>query len=263
MSFLQAVFSGILQGVTEFLPVSSTGHLVLLHNCFGFAEPQILFDILLHVGTLGAVVIFFSKDIRKIALEEKRLGLLALVSCVPTFAIGFFFGEFFETAFVDLRLTGLAFLVTGLWLFTGNKILRRNLDADGSAQHSINAKMNWRKAIIIGIAQGIALIPGVSRSGVTISTGLACGLHRDFAFRFSFLILIPTTLGALSYKIASTETILKTSPVSLIAGTLCAFLVGLACLKILYITIKKSQMHIFAIYCCLLGIITLTAGFVK
>ena len=117
MTIQQAIFSGIVQGITEFFPISSTAHLVFLHHFFGFRQSQMVFDIVLHVATGASVLVYFWKDIKSLFTTQKNLGALVLTGCVPTFIIGFFFADLFEKFFVDVKLVGAALIVTGLWLF--------------------------------------------------------------------------------------------------------------------------------------------------
>jgi len=254
MTILQAVISGIVQGITEFFPVSSTGHLVLLHHYFGLKESQIFFDIALHVATGLAVVVYFRKDIKNLFGSEKNLGLLVVFGSVPTFIIGFLFAGVVERFFVDIRLVGAALLVTGAWLITADIVSKKLLH-----EKHINTKgavlYPW-KAVIIGIAQGIALIPGVSRSGATIATGLLCGLGSNLAFRFSFLLLLPATIGAAVYKLKDANTSMPPiAPMAL--GAIFAFFVGLVALHMLSRILKQGKIYIFGFYCLVLGLLVI------
>lgn len=240
-----------MQGITEFLPVSSAGHLVLLHHYFGFQESQILFDIFLHVATGLAVLIYFRQDVKNIFTTEKNLGLLVLLGCTPTFIIGFLFADFFERFFVNVRMVAAALIVTGIWLFIANLINKKFI-------HRINVQKNqavlypW-KALVIGAVQGLALIPGISRSGVTIATGLLCGLGSNLAFRFSFLLLLPATVGAAVYKLKYvTNPVPALTP--MLAGAGCAFFIGLFALSLLSKILRRGMVHIFGFYCIALGL---------
>lgn len=252
MTIPQAVFSGILQGITEFFPISSAGHLVLLHQFFGFKESQILFDIVLHIATGLAVLIYFRQDIKALFTTEKDLGILVLIACIPTFIIGFLFADFFEKFFVNVKMVGVALIITGVWLFTANLVNRKIMHRVHAQKGQTNL-YPW-KALVIGAAQGVALIPGISRSGATIATGLLCGLGSNLAFRFSFLILLPATVGAVIYKL---KNITPSAPglTPILAGAITAFFVGFFTLKALSKILKQGKVHIFGFYCIGLGLL--------
>jgi undecaprenyl-diphosphatase len=254
MTILQAVASGVLQGIAEFFPISSTGHLVLLHHYFGFQESQIVFDIFLHIATGLAVLIYFWHDVTRLFTSQKSLAKLVLIGCIPTFIIGFLFADVFEKFFVNIKLVGAAIIVTGIWLFVANFVNKKFL-------HEVHAESKgtvlyvW-KAIVIGTAQGIALIPGISRSGATIATGLLCGLGSSMAFRFSFLLLLPATLGAAVFKLKYVTS--SAPPLYLmLIGAACAFAVGLLALNMLSRILKKGRIHIFSLYCIAVGLFVL------
>ena len=257
MSILQAIFLGIVQGLTEFLPVSSSGHLVFLQSLLGMEEPQLFFDVMLHLGTLLAVVVYFRSDIYKIikgigsllkgskqGQEGTRLLLWIIVATIPTGLMGILFKDWFESLFSKPKVVGMMLLITGLVLF-----LTRWAKKEGRTIE----KMNWMDSIIIGIAQGIAIIPGISRSGATISTGLFCGLDRELSGKFSFLLSIPAILGATfleSQKIGSSLEV----QIGLL-GMAVAFLVGIFSLTLLIKIIKMGKIFNFSYYCCGMGIL--------
>jgi undecaprenyl-diphosphatase len=250
MNVWQSIISGIVQGIAEFFPISSTGHLVLLHHFFGFDSSQISFDIALHVATGLAVLVYFWRDIISLFTSERNLGMLVLVGSVPTFIIGFLFAHTVEKFFVDIKLVGYALLVTGVWLLAAN-IVNKKILHNINIQKKATVLYPW-KAIAIGTAQGIALIPGISRSGATISTGLLCGLGSNLAFRFSFLLLLPATLGATVYKLKNiTQPIPSAS--SLLYGCISAFFVGLLALYLLNKILRQGRIYIFGFYCLALG----------
>ena len=251
MTISQAVSSGILQGIAEFFPISSTGHLVLLHHYFGFQESQIVFDIFLHIATGLAVLIYFRHDLIRLFTTQKGLGKLVLIGCIPTFIIGFLFADVFEKFFVSIKLVGAALIVTGIWLFAANFVNKRFLH-DAHSERKGTVLYAW-KAIVIGTAQGVALIPGISRSGATIATGLLCGLGSSLAFRFSFLLLLPAPAGAAIFKLKyMTGQMPPLYP--MLAGSACAFVVGLFALNAFSRILKKGAIHIFSFYCIALGL---------
>lgn len=254
MTIGEAIISGILQGVTEFFPVSSSAHLVLLHHYFGFESSQVFFDIILHVATGMAVLLFFFNDVKNIFIKEKDAGIMIFVACFPTFVIGFLFADFFEKFFVNIKMVAVALIINGIWLVSAGIVNKKNM-RKASAQAKAVVFYPW-KAVVIGIAQGIALIPGISRSGSTISTGLLLGLGGNLAFRFSFLLLLPTTLGAVVYKLKFISGAIPSYPV-LLAGAACAFFVGFFTLNALKSILAQGKMHIFGFYCLILGLAVL------
>jgi len=242
MTTLQAIISGVVQGVTEFLPISSSGHLIILHH-FLKVKQDFLFDIFVHLGTLIALFLFFWSQIVVLFRQQRKLLFLIVIASIPTAIIGFVWGDIFQQLFMNIKGVGIMLLITGLWVLGGDIVSRYN-------------KQNKRMPLIfsaslIGLAQGIAIIPGISRSGATISTGLICGLNKESAFRFSFLLSIPAVLGALLFKAKDFYLALNSN---LIIGMLTSALVGFFCLKLLFNIIKKNRFYLFSIYCFIVGI---------
>ncbi len=273
MTFLQAFFLGIIQGLTEFLPVSSSGHLVLLQHLFGLKEPALFFDISLHVGTLAAVVFFFRKELgaiiaailRGLSLLVKgqttlavlysdthvKMGVLIVVGSIPTVIIGLLFKHLAEQIFSSLFLVGLMLMVTGGFLWS-----TRWIKGAGDGIRGFTPK----KAVWIGITQGLAILPGISRSGATITAALFLGINRETAARYSFLLSIPAIVGA---EMLSLMDLPMESTVSLNAtlmGTVSACIVGYASLKMLVYIVGKGRLYFFSPYCWLVGSIILIAG---
>ena len=248
MTVIQAVISGVVQGLTEFLPVSSSGHLVILHNIFGLKEPQLAFDIFLHLGTMISVLIFFSKDIIDIILKDRKMMLLLILACVPTFIIGFLSKDIAERLFGSSLTVGYALVITGLWLLTAHFFAIKN-----KAPHVVSPF----DSVIIGIAQGIAVIPGISRSGATIGAGLILGLEGAAAVKFSFLLSVPAILGASAVKFAHIEKGLSVSTSApFVAGGLAALVTGILAIYLLLKAVKASKLWAFGAYCILAGAIT-------
>ena len=246
MSYAEAIISGIVQGVTEFLPISSSGHLVILHNYFGFKEPQLLFDIFLHIGTLFAIVVYFWRDIIDLIATKRRIVSFIIIGTIPTVLIGYSFSAIFESYFADIKVVGSMLLVTAIFLFAADWAGRRSLDA------AAVGRMTWFKAIIIGIVQGIAIMPGISRSGSTISSAMLLKVDRRQAIRFSFLLSIPAVLGAVVFKLSNiTVTAAVTS--NMAVGAFFAFIFGLGAIYLLIKSVINSNLKFFGFYCLLTG----------
>ncbi len=249
MSFTQAILSGIVQGLTEFLPVSSSGHLVLLHRFFGFAQSDMFFDVCLHAATLAAVVLYFRKDIIQL-IREKDVKLIVCVgiATVPAVVAALLCEDKISLFFADYRKTAFMLMVTGMILFAGQFFLKKNQLGEKPVSYSAS--------FLVGIAQAFALFPGISRSGATISAGLAGGLKREEAFRFSFLISIPIVAGAVIYKVLKPGVLdLVTGEmwVKYVFGMITAFIGGFLSLNLLWKFIKAGKLFVFGIYCILLG----------
>ena len=243
MSYTEAIISGIVQGLTEFLPVSSSGHLVILHHFFGYNQPQFTFDIFLHIGTLFAVLVYFRRDIIDMLKRRPRLFMYVILATIPTALIGFLFIDFVEGLFQNIKLVGLMLFVTAGFLFIADKV---------STSKSNTGKLSWVKAIGIGVIQGLAIAPGISRSGSTISSGILFGLDKNEAIRFSFLLAIPAILGALILQIVRTGgRVVLTS--QMLIGSSLAFVVGLVSIYILIKSVINAKLKYFAIYCILVG----------
>ncbi|UCD96559.1 MAG: undecaprenyl-diphosphate phosphatase [Candidatus Bathyarchaeota archaeon] len=250
LSALEAVILGVIQGLTEWLPISSSGHLAIINNSLGWEAPTIFF-VLLHSGTLSVILIFFRRRIvdilrafkqRDFESEAGRFGVLVVLGTVPTAVIGFLFQELFRSTFEDLLAVGFALLVTGILLFA---VKNRAPSRDLSPQ----------SALLIGVAQGAAIIPGISRSGATITAGLLACIKKEAAFEFSFLLSIPTIIGALVVELWNLQQV-PTIDVDLIAvfgGVIVAVFVGYLSLNVLLRFVLNSRLHWFAPYCWLVG----------
>jgi len=249
---IKTIILGIIQGLTEWLPISSTGHLRLVENFFDLKLP-ILFDVILHVGTLIVVVVFFRKEIGKLLsalmhldfeTEYGKMVPLIIVGVVPTLLIGIIFGSLIEETFRGILPIAIALILCGFMLYSA-KVSKEKTDG-----------INYTTAVMIGLAQGIAIIPGISRSGATITVALLLGMKREKAFKFSFLLSIPAILGALSLtlymelgELASTNLGIS----EILAGATASMFVGYLALKLLWKVIMKEKFHLFAFYCWLLG----------
>lgn len=272
MSVLQAVFLGFIQGITEFLPISSSGHLRLFQKLMGIEMPSLFFDTLLHCGTLAAVIVALRHDVWNLLRRPfQRITIFIIVATAVTAAIAFFFKDQIEDAFKSGQWLGQAFLVTSLALFISEYISHR----PGGFRN--DAEMGWFDATVIGILQGIALVPGISRSGLTLSGALSRKLNRDLAVRFSFLLSIPAILGAMVFQIkelydqslqpstdpaASKKIIIGISNASLIAGTLTAAIVGFAAVVLMLRIVRKNSLAGFGVYTGLLALLILLDQYV-
>ena len=260
MSVLEAIILGIVQGATEFLPISSSGHLVLVPAIFGLSEPSLNVIAVAHLGTLIAVLIYFRRDLWDIivaflqGLQQRdpmgttssRLGWYILVGTIPAAMAGLLFENFLEEVFGTPAIAAFFLLVTAGMLVLGERMLTgaKTLDT-----------MTWPDAIVVGVFQMFALFPGLSRSGSTITGGLLRGLNRETAARFSFLLGVPAILGAGLFAIVDLQQSgsFATEWQELLAAFLSAAVVGYACIYFLLAWLREHTLYIFAAYCALLG----------
>ncbi|HUV72604.1 MAG TPA: undecaprenyl-diphosphate phosphatase [Clostridia bacterium] len=251
MTLIQALFLAILQGLTEFLPVSSSGHLVLFQKVFGFSQPLVFFDVLLHFGTLGSILVFFRKTIISLLKEWRKnlrvWGLLSLGS-VPAAFFGFLLNVKIDLLFDSLWLLGGAWILFGLFLLSSRKL---NYASKGRF-----AQASWLDSLIIGLSQAAALLPGISRSGSTITTGLWRQFSREEAFKFSFLLAIPAIFGATLLEIRGLE-LAKINLCQDISAMFLAGVMGYLSLKFLQKTLRSEKFYFFGFYCLLVGFLSL------
>lgn len=255
MEIVQAVLLGIVQGIGEFLPISSSGHLVIVGELLDGAfqtttsdSDKLLLNVTLHAGTLFAILIVYREAIWKL---QKQFGVcrLLVVASIPAGVLGVTFREFFKTVFATPLVAGVALFVTAGMLFCGHRFERGEIAYE---------QLGYRQTLMIGLCQAGALIPGVSRSGSTISAGLICGLTRESAAAFSFIMAIPVMGGAIlieSLSVISGDITVK-SPMALLAGGTTAFVVGLVSLRWLVRFIARGRLHWFAFYCTGAGTLT-------
>lgn len=256
MSFLEAIFLGFVQAATEFLPVSSSGHLVLFQHLLGLQEPMVAFDVLLHAGTLIAVVAYYRRELGDMivslfqpsrAPEGRRLLLLIVFASVPTALIGFGFQDFLESQFQSPAAVGFFWILTAGLLFGASRL---------TGTMKTLTEMTLTDALLIGLFQGMAILPGVSRSGATLVMGMMCGLHPKEAARFSFLIFIPAILGAMVLQLGDLGTVPNAELTPYLAGALMAAVVSYAAIWALLRLLQRRVIQPFAWYC--LGVATLT-----
>ncbi len=255
MNFLDAILLGILQGATEFLPVSSSGHLVLAQHLLGdFEQVGVLFDVLLHVGTIVAVAIYFWRDLSGLisslwrrdegSKQQRYMVGLLIAGSVPTAIIGLCFKDFFIGLFERPAFVCIMLLVTGTLLWLAERLRNREQS---------RTEMNFVDAIIVGTVQGCAIIPGISRSGSTIAALLMRGVDGETAARFSFLLALPAVFGAALLSIKDLDSVGTGAFFPYLAGTIASMLTGLLCIHLLMGVIRRRRLHWFAIYCWLAG----------
>ena len=276
MSYLQAIILGLVQGITEFLPVSSSGHLAILQSFFGLesTENHLLFDVLLHLGTLGAVLITYWGDIAGLTREglvqlhlkkprrgqkpdllKQRMILFILLATLPLVLV-VFLRKAVTYLYENTFFIGFALLVTGGLLFAADRL-------GHGTKNERNATLG--SVMLVGLSQALATVPGLSRSGTTISVGMFCGFERSFAVKFSFLLSVPAVLGAnLLTFIDAVQAGIDFSllPVYLV-GVLAAFVSGFFAISLLRIMVQKSRFGSFAYYCWGAGLVTLILSLVS
>jgi undecaprenyl-diphosphatase len=248
VTLIEVLILAVVQGLTEWLPVSSSGHLVITQKVLGLNIP-LIFSVMLHVGTLIVILTVFRKDIleiikalvkRDFETEEGKLALFIAVGSVPIALIGFIFHDFFESLFSNLLAVGLALLITGWVLFFSEKRIG-------------NRKIGILDSLLIGLAQGVTIIPGISRSGVTVATGLLRRVDKAIAFKYSFLLSMPAVIGATVME--SRELVVgNVDMVPLFLGTIISMIVGYVSLKLLQKIVMNEKIHLFAYYCWTVGL---------
>jgi undecaprenyl-diphosphatase len=267
LSLLSALLLGVLQGFTEFLPVSSSGHLVLVQGLLpSFSQPGVLFDVTLHLGTWVAVCLYFWKDLWALLLSvlpgdkagadtttNRRLLWLLFTGSLPTVVLGLFFRKQFEAMFNDVFGAGIWFIVTGILLFITDRVT--------TADRPLSA-MSTLDALIIGLAQGLAIIPALSRSGATIAAGVFLRIERGLLVRYSFLLSLPAVAGAFLLELFSHrhESFHKADLLAYGVGTLAAFVVGYWSIAILLNLTRSRRLSMFAYYCWAIGVVALVVG---
>ncbi len=261
MGIINIIILGVVQGFTEFLPVSSSGHLVILQNLLGINESNITLDIFLHTGTLLSVIIVFRKDIinilagffRSLNFRKKeetgygKLAWLIILANIPVGIAGVFFKDQIEVFFTGGQPVYFFLIFTGIFLFLSRFTRKADFDIKG---------LTFIKALIIGFFQMLAILPGVSRSGITITMGILLKMNRKDAARFSFFLMLPAVAGATLLEIKNLESS-SLGVLELTIGILVSFLSGYAAIKILLVMVKNYKLHYFSYYCISIGILGL------
>ena len=267
MTILEAIVLGVLQGITEFLPVSSSGHLVLVQHFLGIKESQVFFDVMLHFGTLGAVIIVYYQLIGSLVrtgfatlfqadfYRHPRLTIsnspnlrsiwFLLLGSIPTGLIALLFKDSFEAIFGKPMVVACMLIITGLIL---------QLSRLGQRRRQTETPLRAWHTPLVGIVQGLAIIPGISRSGSTISISLLLGLSPQVAAQYSFLLSIPAILGAVILKLKDVGEI-TIAPTVIVAGILTSFIVGYIALRFLLAMLNRGKFPVFSYYCFALGIV--------
>jgi undecaprenyl-diphosphatase len=239
------ILLGVIQGITEFLPVSSSAHLVIMQKILGLGGEEAVLAIVLHLGTCLALIVFFFADIKRTLGNKKILSYIIIVTII-TGIIGITGKNFFERLFSSVTVVALGLIVTGIILILTRKFM-----------HARRSNLTVKDAIILGITQGIAIIPGISRSGITISTLLFRKIDRETSFRFSFLASIPAVIGASLLEAKDIGFALRLEPINFTIGFILSFFTGLLSLRILKIALRKANLYYFGYYCIVLAIIAL------
>lgn len=259
MSLLSAIILGIVQGLTEFLPVSSSGHLAVFQHFLGHLEGNLSFDIAVHVGTVLSVLTIYNRTIKKLIMglytgianrnmnASVQLSICIVIGTLPAAFMGYFFKSQFESMFQNLWVVTAGFLFTSLLLF-----FSRNKGAGNMGSHFLefdnNIEIHWRQALLVGLAQALAIVPGISRAGSTIAMGLITGMSRRTSALLSFMLAIPAILGAAVLQLNEVQSFGTSELRTLLTGIVASYLVGLLGLKLVLAFVKEGRMHYFSYY---------------
>mgnify|MGYP002839580047 FL=1 len=264
-SIFKAILLGALQGLTEFLPVSSSGHLVLLHHLLDYGKSTVFFDVMLHAGTLGAILVVYRKSIYSLAKlsildtiklqlsdAQRTVGLLVLAT-IPIGIIGLLFHRRLEQFFAKPKAVAIMLVVTAILLQLPRfrEFSQPPTSQNQNSHQSMDRRLRIWQALLIGLVQGFAVIPGISRSGATISVALLLGIQPAVAAEFSFLLSIPAILGAVVLKLGDIATVNHLTAVGV--GMITAFIVGVVALQLLLTLINRGRFSIFSYYCLLIA----------
>lgn len=254
MELIQAIILGIVQGLTEFIPVSSSGHLILMDKWLGFSGAGLTFDVALHIGTFAALLLFFGKDFlalaKSIFIKDKntKLAWLLVLGTIPAVVVGVLLQDLVETVFRSTNLVAFNLIWVGVLMLAVDRVAKRNQEI---------SSLTPTKSLGIGAAQALALVPGVSRSGITITAGLLQGLDRVSATRFSFLLSAPAIAGATLKVIISDGGQIASEPALFAAGIIASAVSGYLAIKFLISYLGKHGLGVFAYYRISLGTLIL------
>jgi undecaprenyl-diphosphatase len=252
MDIINLIILGVIQGVTEFLPVSSSGHLVLAQEILGINSPGTIIEVILHFGSLTAILAFYKNDIIKLLINIIKFDSNALkfsfyivIGIIPAGIAGVFFKDFFITFYNDIFYTSIFLIITGIILFLSKFM-----------EHKHNS-FCIKSVFMIGLIQAFSIFPGISRSGMTITTALFMGINRNDAFKFSFFLAIPIILGATILEIPYLIILDNSQSISLFIGFIVSAITGYFALKLLYKIVINNTFWMFSLYCFFIGIIGL------
>jgi len=250
---LKAAIYGLVQGLTEFLPVSSSGHLALYDSLFGSSgEDPLLLSVVVHVASLVAVLIVFRREVRRLFFEDRRLGLFICVATVPAVIAGLGFHDAVEGLAAQPIAVAVCLIVTGLILVAGELAARSRPASDRTMQ-----AMGFWRVLAVGVAQALALLPGISRSGITISAGRSLGLGRDASVRFAFLLAVPAIAGAGCYeglKVAMGKAEVSVGAAPMLVAFVAALISSWIALVLLIKLVRRVGLWVFSPYCFAVGI---------
>ncbi|NLM51967.1 MAG: undecaprenyl-diphosphate phosphatase [Firmicutes bacterium] len=259
MGTFEGIILGIIQGLTEFLPVSSSGHLVIFQELLGISATGVTFEVMVHFATLLSVLFVFGHDIIRLAKnalhrnQERHFLLMLLLGIIPTGLMGVLLGDFFSKLYDSPLITGFMLLVTGCILFTLYRIKPGQKNEE---------TMTALDALLISVAQGIAIIPGISRSGSTITAAIWRGLNRETAVRFSFLVSIPVILGATVLELKELPAVGFTMfSGGMLAGMVAAFISGIVAIRFFIKLLAAGRFHYFAYYCWFVGLLVVCSHY--
>lgn len=264
MTILQAIFLGLVQGLTEFIPVSSSGHLVLLHNALGVSNGGLSFDVALHVGTLVALLIYFYKDLLQLGAslfkktKQTKLAYMLLMATIPAAIVGVLLEQTAESTFRSATLVSVNLIVMAFIMLLAERYSK-------SVKNKVKLdKATPKQAMTMGLSQAVSIVPGVSRSGSTIVAGLFTGLDRVSATRFSFLLGIPITLGAVAKVFTGEDAIstIRSEKTFFIVGVITAFLSGIFAINFMLKYLSRHSLNLFAYYRIIIGVAALLLLFI-
>lgn len=274
MTLLKAIILAIVQGVTEFLPISSSGHLAVLQILFGVKEGNVFFSQVLHFGTLLSILLVYHKLIKKMIVEffkmlgalfrrEKielnhyqKLALYIIIATIPTVIIALFIEKFLEQLYMSLLIIGICFLITAVMIY----FIDMNLHSSGTKRIT---RAGVPTVLAIGAVQGVAALPGISRSGSTIFISHVLGINKKDAVDFSFLLAIPAMLGGfiLGLKDLFKENAVVSFDINAVVGLIFSFITGVLAIRLIKVLAKKKKFHIFSYYLVVVGIVCIVASF--
>ena len=249
VTIIESVIFATVQGMTEFLPVSSSGHVIIFSKLLNIRTPDLYYQAFLHAGSLLAVIVVFRGDLVKLFSSEKRTAVFVLLGAIPVLVMGFFLKERIIPFFTDTGFVGYFLITNSLLLLAGSIKLHSSYKVK---------PLNIRRTLAVGIMQVLALFPGISRSGTTISCAALLGMDRIEAYRFSFLMFIPIGVSVLVYDLLRADNLILDNGIApLILGFITAFLLSIVALKLLYSILTKSKLYVFSIYCFIVGILSI------